>query len=84
MHAAFRGCCCRLLRSSSDEDQPQTTTESSVMIVTCTTTRVVHLELTSTASTESFLLAWRRFVSRRGIHPTKVFSDGGTNFMGVQ
>ena len=34
-----------------------TTTESSVMIVTCMTTRVVHLELTSTASTESFLLA---------------------------
>ena len=61
-----------------------TTTESSVMIVTCTTTRIVHLELTSTASTESFLLAWRRFVSRRCIHPTKVFSDRGTNFMGAQ
>ena len=60
------------------------TTESSVMIVTCTTTRVVHLELTSSASTESFLLAWRRFVSRRGVHPTTVFSDRGKNFQGAQ
>ena len=61
-----------------------TTTDSAVMIVTCTTTRVVHLELSSTASTESFLLAWRRFVTRRGIHPTKVFSDHGKNFQGAQ
>ena len=61
-----------------------TTTKSTVMIVTCTTTRVIHLELTSTASTESFLLAWRRFVARRGIHPTKVFSDRGKNFQGAQ
>ena len=60
------------------------TIESSVMIVTCTTTRVVHLELTSSASTESFLLAWRRFVSRRGVHPTTVFSDRGKNFQGAQ
>ena len=58
------------------------TIESSVMIVTCTTTRVVHLELTSSASTESFLLAWRRFVSRRGVHPTTVFSDRGNNSRG--
>ena len=60
------------------------TIESSVMIVTCTTTRVVHLELTNSASTESFLLAWRRFVSRRGVHPTTVFSDRGKNFQGAQ
>ena len=59
-----------------------TTTESSVMIVTCTTTRGTHLELTNTASTESFPLAWRCFVIRRGIHPKKVFSDRGTNFQG--
>ena len=42
------------------------------------------MELTNTASTESFLLAWCRFVTRRGIHPTKVFSDRGTNFQGAQ
>ena len=54
------------------------------MIVTCTTTRIIHLELTNTASTESLLPAWRRFVTRRGIHPTKVFSDRETNFQGAQ
>ena len=61
-----------------------TTTESTVKIVTYTTTRVIHLELTSTASTESFLLACRRFVTRRDIHPAKVFSDRGKNFQGAQ
>ena len=34
--------------------------------------------------TDSFLRAWRRFVSLRGVHPAHVFSDGGSNFVGAQ
>ena len=35
--------------------------DASIILITCTTTRVVHLEITETQSTNDFLLAWRRF-----------------------
>ena len=54
--------------------------KGSVMIVTCMTTRCIHLELCSTIDTNSFLRAWRRFTSIRGIHPNHVYSDGGGTF----
>ena len=55
-----------------------------VLIVTCTTTRCIHLELTQMESTDSFLQVWRTFISRRGVHPAHVFSDGGPNFQGAK
>ena len=51
-----------------------------VMIAGCMTTRCIHLELCSNIDTNSFLQAWRRFVSSRGIHPNHVFSDGAGAF----
>ncbi len=44
--------------------------------------RAVHLEPVSDLSAEAFLAALRRFVSRRG-KPKEMFSDNGTNFVGV-
>ena len=38
-----------------------------VLLITCNTTRVVHLEVTETQSTNDFILAWRRFVSKRDL-----------------
>ena len=55
----------------------------SAMIVVCMTTRCVHLELCSTIDTNSFLQAWRRFTTSRGVHPNHVFSDGGAAFKGA-
>nr|XP_039263212.1 uncharacterized protein LOC120339195 [Styela clava] len=55
-----------------------------VINATCATTRCIHLELSLTLDTNSFLWAWRRFVSIRGIHPAFVFSDGGTTFQASQ
>ena len=46
--------------------------------MTCLATRAVHLELCHSLSTDSFLMAFRRFISRRG-RPKEVFSDNGTN-----
>ena len=47
------------------------------------TSRAVHLELCTDKSTDTFLMAFRRFVCLRG-HPKLVWSDRGTNFVGAQ
>ncbi|XP_055712962.1 uncharacterized protein LOC129807608 [Phlebotomus papatasi] len=52
------------------------------MIFTCMTTRAIHLELCCSLSTDSCLLALRRFFGRRG-NPAKIISDNGTNFRGA-
>lgn len=48
----------------------------------CMSTKAVHLEVVWDLSTDSFLAAFDRFVSRRGI-PTEVYSDCGTNYIGA-
>ena len=52
-------------------------------IFVCFNTRAVHLEVLDTLETDSFINAFRRFASRRGI-PREVWSDNGTNFVGAQ
>jgi hypothetical protein len=45
----------------------------------CMTTRCVHLDLLESLDTEAFLMALRRFISRRG-KPYEILADRGTNF----
>jgi len=53
-----------------------------ICLFVCTTTKAYHLELSSTLSSETFLLAFARFSSRHG--PIKeMHSDCGTNFVGA-
>ena len=47
-------------------------------LFTCFTTRAVHIEIAHTLTTDSFLAAFCRFMSRRG-KPEVVYSDNGTN-----
>ena len=61
----------------------KTLKEAQVIIFTCMTTRTVHLELVTDKSTDTFLLAFRRFACLRG-HPNTCWSDCGTNFVGAQ
>ena len=51
-------------------------------IFTCLTTRAVHLELAGGLTTDSFIMALRRFRGRRG-DPKTIRSDNGTNFIGA-
>ena len=51
-------------------------------IFTCLTNHAVHLEVAGDLSTDSFIMALRRFRGRRGNRKT-IRSDNGTNFVGA-
>ena len=53
-----------------------------IVLYTCLTVRCVHLEVVEGADTDSFIMALRRFVNRRGA-PQTFYSDCGTNFKGA-
>ena len=48
----------------------------------CFSTKACHLEAVSDLTTDAFIAALRRFVSRRG-KPAVIQSDNGTNFVGA-
>ncbi|KAL7883040.1 hypothetical protein SRHO_G00006980 [Serrasalmus rhombeus] len=51
------------------------------IIFKCLTTRAVHFDLLPSIDVDSYLMALRRFIARRGT-PAEVYSDQGTNFKG--
>ncbi|XP_058819112.1 uncharacterized protein LOC131681975 isoform X2 [Topomyia yanbarensis] len=53
-----------------------------VAVFTCLVTRAVHLEVAHCLSTDSCIMAVRRFIRRRG-SPVEICSDNGTNFVGA-
>ncbi|XP_064482953.1 uncharacterized protein LOC135395790 [Ornithodoros turicata] len=52
---------------------------SYISLFTCAVTKAVHFELISNLGANAFLLAFRRFVSRRGI-PSVMYSDNALTF----
>lgn len=54
-----------------------------ICLFICFATKAIHLELVSDMTTECFIAALRRFVSRRG-KPAHIYSDNGTNFVGIK
>ena len=52
-------------------------------IFTCFNSRAIHIEISNSLETDSFILSLRRFIARRG-NVRKLFSDNGTNFVGAQ
>lgn len=54
-----------------------------ITVFSCAVVRAIHLELVLSLSTESFIQALRRFISRRG-RPMTIISDNGTNFVGTE
>ena len=54
-----------------------------VSVFVCMTIKAIHIEVVSDLSTEGFLGALRRFISRRG-KPQSIYSDNATNFQGAR
>ena len=53
-----------------------------IVLFTCLVVRSVHLEVAHSLTTQSCLMAIRRFICRRG-PPTEIFSDNGSNLRGA-
>lgn len=53
------------------------------VIFTCLNTRAVYIHITHSMSTDSFIMAFQTFTSRRGT-PRVVYSDNGKNFVGAE
>lgn len=53
-----------------------------ISLFVCMKTKAIHLEAVSDLTTQGFLAAFRRFVSRRG-HCSHMWSDNGLNFVGA-
>ncbi|XP_030753188.1 uncharacterized protein LOC115880190 [Sitophilus oryzae] len=52
-----------------------------IALFVCMATKAVHIEVVSGLTTEAFLMALKRFISRRG-NPSVIYSDNATNFAG--
>lgn len=52
------------------------------VLITCVTTRAVHVELAASLNTSLATMSLRRMMDRRG-NPTEMFSDNGTNLVGM-
>ncbi|XP_063545735.1 uncharacterized protein LOC134753726 [Cydia strobilella] len=53
-----------------------------VCLFICMVTKAIHLEVVSELTSRGFLEAFKRFTSRRG-RCLEIYSDNGTNFVGV-
>lgn len=58
------------------------TSKAYLCLFICFSSKAIHLELTTSLSTESFLMSLKRFVARRG-KPFTMYSDNGKNFVGT-
>lgn len=67
-----------IIKEKKDRNRSFLKTYGCVFI--CMVSKAVRIELATDLSTEGFLAAFHRFISRRGV-PEHVYSDNGTNFV---
>lgn len=53
-----------------------------ILVIVCFSTKSMHLELVGDLTSHNYLLALKRFMSRRG-KPRNIYSDNGTSFVGA-
>ena len=59
----------------------KTSIKSYIALFVCFATKAIHLELVTSLDTQSFIMALKRFIARRG-RCTDIWSDNGRNFSG--
>ncbi|XP_012228825.2 uncharacterized protein [Linepithema humile] len=69
-----------MIRDSKKRNSKSSKTYAAVFV--CLSCKAVHIELVFDLSTEAFLNAFKRFISRRG-KPSDIYTDNGTNFVGA-
>ncbi|XP_046671229.1 uncharacterized protein LOC124361230 [Homalodisca vitripennis] len=69
------------IKASKRRNSP--TSKGYIVIFVCLATKAVHLEVVTDMTSEAFIAAFKRFISRRGI-VTNMYSDNGTNFVGAE
>ena len=52
-------------------------------LFTCLASRAIHIEVTKSMDTDSFILALQRFIARRG-NIRSIRCDNGSNFIGAE
>lgn len=57
-------------------------TKGYVAVFVCLCTKAVHIELVSDLTSKSFIAAYKRFISRRGVC-SDLYSDNATNYVGA-
>ena len=67
------------IRDKGANDDDQGSNKVYILLLTCASTRAVHLEVTPALTVSSFLCAFRRFTSRRGV-PALLMSDNAKTF----
>ena len=61
----------------------QSTLKRYGVLFTCLVSHAIHIEMTKTMDTDSFILALRSFIARRGnVRPIRC--DNGSNFVGAE
>lgn len=83
---AFTNCGCDFtgaIEVKISKGRGQKTTKSYVALFVCLATKALHLELVGDLTSESFIAALRRFISRRGC-PAHIYCDNATNFVGAR
>lgn len=61
----------------------QRSLKSYICLFVCLVTKAVHIELATDLSSDAFISAFKRFISRRG-PVSHMYSDNGTNFIGAK
>lgn len=59
------------------------TSKCYIALFICFAVKAIHMELLSDLTTENFLAAFKRFISRRG-RPSTIFCDNGATFKGAK